>query len=50
MSATEVASMVDKSAEGADQISDREQRQIQQANASGKTPVVFIRGLWLLRA
>ena len=31
-----------------DQISDREDRQIQQANASGRTPVVFIHGLWLL--
>jgi pimeloyl-ACP methyl ester carboxylesterase len=29
-------------------ISDRETRQIEQANASGKTPVVFIHGLWLL--
>jgi pimeloyl-ACP methyl ester carboxylesterase len=48
MSATEVASSADKSAEGPGQISDREQRQIDQANASGKTPVVFIHGLWLL--
>ena len=40
--------VLDKSAEGAGRISDREQRQIQQANASGKTPVVFIHGLWLL--
>jgi pimeloyl-ACP methyl ester carboxylesterase len=29
-------------------ISDRESRQIEAANASGKTPVVFIHGLWLL--
>lgn len=29
-------------------ISDREQRQIDQANASEKAPVVFIHGLWLL--
>jgi non-heme chloroperoxidase len=29
-------------------ISDRENRQIEAANASGKTPVVFIHGLWLL--
>jgi pimeloyl-ACP methyl ester carboxylesterase len=29
-------------------ISAREQAQIEQANASGKTPVVFIHGLWLL--
>jgi pimeloyl-ACP methyl ester carboxylesterase len=28
--------------------SDRETRQIEQANASGRTPVVFIHGLWLL--
>jgi non-heme chloroperoxidase len=29
-------------------ITDRENRQIEQANASGRTPVVFIHGLWLL--
>ncbi len=29
-------------------ISERENRQIEKANASGKTPVVFIHGLWLL--
>jgi pimeloyl-ACP methyl ester carboxylesterase len=29
-------------------ISDREMQQIEQANASGRTPVVFIHGLWLL--
>jgi pimeloyl-ACP methyl ester carboxylesterase len=29
-------------------ISDRENREIEAANASGKTPVVFIHGLWLL--
>ena len=29
-------------------ISQREQREIEAANASGKTPVVFIHGLWLL--
>jgi pimeloyl-ACP methyl ester carboxylesterase len=29
-------------------ISEREQRQIEEANASGRTPVVFIHGLWLL--
>ena len=29
-------------------ITDRETRQIDAANASGKTPVVFIHGLWLL--
>jgi pimeloyl-ACP methyl ester carboxylesterase len=28
--------------------SERETRQVEQANASGKTPVVFIHGLWLL--
>jgi pimeloyl-ACP methyl ester carboxylesterase len=30
------------------EISDRENQQIEEANASGKTPVVFIHGLWLL--
>jgi pimeloyl-ACP methyl ester carboxylesterase len=30
------------------EITEREQRQIDEANASGKTPVVFIHGLWLL--
>jgi pimeloyl-ACP methyl ester carboxylesterase len=29
-------------------ISEREQREIEAANASGRTPVVFIHGLWLL--
>jgi pimeloyl-ACP methyl ester carboxylesterase len=29
-------------------ITEREQKQIDQANASGRTPVVFIHGLWLL--
>lgn len=29
-------------------ITERESRQIEAANASGKTPVVFIHGLWLL--
>jgi pimeloyl-ACP methyl ester carboxylesterase len=29
-------------------ISEREAQQIEKANASGKTPVVFIHGLWLL--
>jgi pimeloyl-ACP methyl ester carboxylesterase len=29
-------------------ISERERREIQAANASGKTPVVFVHGLWLL--
>jgi pimeloyl-ACP methyl ester carboxylesterase len=31
-----------------DEITEREQSQIEQANSSGKTPVVFIHGLWLL--
>jgi pimeloyl-ACP methyl ester carboxylesterase len=48
MSATEVESMADRSADDAGQISGREQRQVDQANASGKRPVVFIHGLWLL--
>src|SRR5262245_14516826 len=48
MSATEVASTTDKSTDRASGISDREQRQVEQANASGRTPVVFIHGLWLL--
>src|SRR3954467_9504014 len=30
------------------EITEREQRQIDKANSSGKTPVVFIHGLWLL--
>ena len=29
-------------------ISEREKREIETANASGKTPVIFIHGLWLL--
>src|SRR5258705_5462733 len=29
-------------------ISEREQREIEAANASGHTPVVFIHGLWVL--
>jgi pimeloyl-ACP methyl ester carboxylesterase len=29
-------------------VSEREARQVEQANASGRTPVVFIHGLWLL--
>src|SRR5215470_15454646 len=29
-------------------ISERENREIQAANASGRTPVVFVHGLWLL--
>jgi pimeloyl-ACP methyl ester carboxylesterase len=29
-------------------LTEREQRQVQQANASGRTPVVFVHGLWLL--
>ena len=29
-------------------ITERETQQVEQANASGKTPVVFIHGLWLL--
>jgi non-heme chloroperoxidase len=29
-------------------ITDREARQIEEANASGRTPVVFVHGLWLL--
>ena len=40
--------MADESKAGADGISEREERQVQQANASGRTPVVFIHGLWLL--
>jgi len=40
--------MADESKAGADGISEREERQIQQANASERTPVVFIHGLWLL--
>ena len=30
------------------EVTDREARQVEQANATGRTPVVFIHGLWLL--
>ena len=30
------------------QITAREAEQVERANASGRTPVVFIHGLWLL--
>ena len=30
------------------EVTEREARQVEQANASGRTPVVFIHGLWLL--
>ncbi len=30
------------------ELTEREMRQVEQANASGRTPVVFIHGLWLL--
>ena len=40
--------MADESNDSADRISEREERQIQAANASGRTPVVFIHGLWVL--
>ena len=30
-------------------VSERENREIQAANSSGDTPVVFIHGLWLLQ-
>jgi pimeloyl-ACP methyl ester carboxylesterase len=33
---------------GTASISERENREIEAANASGNTPVVFIHGLWLL--
>jgi hypothetical protein len=33
---------------GMGSISERESREIEAANASGTTPVVFIHGLWLL--
>ena len=29
-------------------VTERETQQVEQANASGRTPVVFIHGLWLL--
>jgi pimeloyl-ACP methyl ester carboxylesterase len=29
-------------------VTEREAQQVEQANASGRTPVVFIHGLWLL--
>jgi hypothetical protein len=34
---------------GMGSISERESREIEAANASGTTPVVFIHGLWLLQ-
>src|SRR4029453_15694760 len=33
---------------GMESISERESREVEAANASGATPVVFIHGLWLL--
>jgi non-heme chloroperoxidase len=39
---------VAKSPTGMASISERESREIEAANASGTTPVVFIHGLWLL--
>jgi pimeloyl-ACP methyl ester carboxylesterase len=41
----------DRSTEGSGSmapITERETRQVEQANASGRTPVVFIHGLWVL--
>ena len=29
-------------------VTERDTRQVEQANASGRTPVIFIHGLWLL--
>jgi pimeloyl-ACP methyl ester carboxylesterase len=37
-----------RSATGTSPITEREARQVERANRSGKTPVVFIHGLWLL--
>jgi len=39
---------LEQTAETTASISERENREIEAANASGKTPVVFIHGLWLL--
>src|SRR5215211_3711172 len=36
------------SATGTSPITEREAQQVERANQSGKTPVVFIHGLWLL--
>src|SRR4051794_26398225 len=36
------------SATGTSPMTEREARQVERANASGRTPVVFIHGLWLL--
>jgi len=38
-----LATMTDSST-----ITDRERQQVEEANASGRTPIVFIHGLWLL--
>ena len=38
-----MATMTDSST-----ITDRERQQVEEANASGRTPIVFIHGLWLL--
>ena len=39
---------LEQTAETTASISERENREIEAANASGNTPVVFIHGLWLL--
>src|SRR3954447_12647808 len=36
------------SASGTSALTERETRQVERANRSGRTPVVFIHGLWLL--
>lgn len=35
-------------ANGSSTVTERERLQIERANQSGRTPVVFIHGLWLL--
>jgi pimeloyl-ACP methyl ester carboxylesterase len=47
-SRTPISRQVDRATATTASISARERREIEQANASGRTPVVFIHGLWLL--
>jgi pimeloyl-ACP methyl ester carboxylesterase len=47
-SRTPISQQADRATATTASISARERREIEQANASGRTPVVFIHGLWLL--
>jgi non-heme chloroperoxidase len=48
MSLTTTHSSVNGERNHSARLTERELRQVEQANASGRTPVVFIHGLWLL--